>query len=149
MIISTCSNVYRPIQSEIDEVKQYKAKKNLVELKKKILHSLYEEEEEAEGEERELNEQKAKKKKKKSKTKAVLEESRVEVEESRAESADPLEQYPTDDQQPRKEAKKHLKPKHKKKKNKNMIESMTNERLAAYGIDPKKMKKKLKFSKKQ
>jgi protein KRI1 len=34
----------------------------------------------------------------------------------------------------------------KKKKNKNVLESITEERLAAYGINPKKFKKKIKYA---
>jgi len=36
---------------------------------------------------------------------------------------------------------------HKPKKNKNILESITDERLLAYGIQPKKFHKKIKYSK--
>jgi len=47
--------------------------------------------------------------------------------------------------QPEKKISKKTKP---KKKNKNILESITDERLLAYGIEPKKFHKKIKYSNK-
>ena len=122
----------------------------MVELKKKILHSLYEEESADESQDDDKQKEKSgheKASKKKNKNKSKAPENGEVGGEKPAESTK-IEDTTGKDAGTTAKQSKQKKPK-KKKKNKNIIESMTDERLAAYGIDPKKMKKKLKYSQKQ
>ncbi len=154
---------YRPVQEEINDVKVYKNKKDQLELKKKILLSCYnmEEEEGDEDEEtlqsKEVGEKikaemveevkKAKKSKKeveeatKTESKPSTKKLKKEVEEAtKTESKLSVKSNGKD---------KKSKVKGHKKKNKNILESITDERLAAYGIEPKKFHKKLKYGGKE
>jgi len=129
---------YRPIQEEVNDVKVYKSKKDQLELKKKILHSCYNQSEEEEEEPEEValvsKDEKAKKKLKKEEGKAKK-EPKVEAEATKKE----VEKVKVAGKEAKSKSKGH------KKKNKNILESITDERLAAYGIEPKKFHKKLKY----
>jgi protein KRI1 len=141
----------RPIQSEIAEVKEYKTKKNAIELKKKVLHSLFEEEDEEKVEKdkdvKPNNNESENNKKKKDVSKKDIEikkDSEIIIQSKE----EPVIEK-TENKVNKKADKAQLKngKVSKKKKNKNVMESLTDERLKAYGIDPKKFKKKIKYSK--
>ena len=85
----------------------------------------------------EPNQREKKKKKKLDKPKKENEELKLDVDVSIAENS-----------QKKKQENKHSKKIKPKKKNKNILESITDERLLAYGIEPKKFHKKIKYSNK-
>lgn len=165
---------YRPIKDEVNDVRVYKSKRNQMDLKRRILSSLYnpvEEEEEPEAEaeveaeveaeteaevkpdkggeakaetaveeaETESGKKKAKKRKRDKELVAAVEEVGEPIDESVA-----AESNETRSKKSKKQAH-HSKP----KKNKNILESMSADRLQAYGIEPKKFHKKLKYGGKE
>jgi protein KRI1 len=164
IIILKLNNVYfskRPIKDEIFDSKVYKNKKTQLDLKKKILASFYnneqaedeeQEEEEGEGEEPAIEEaslnkidtnnnevvKKSSSKEKEKKEKKVKDTSDVIVAKETPQKSSSNSETQSDKSRD-KNKKKH------KKKNKNVLESLTDARLEAYGIDPKKFHKKVKY----
>lgn len=143
---------YRPIQDEIADSKAYKARKANVDLKKKILSSFYNPPEDEEDEPEKEIDEKVEAKPNGTKTEP---EKKVKVDEKKdtvkTKEEVKLQETKTNEATSSKSVKEAGQEKHKKdkkkKKNKNILESLTDERLTAYGINPKKFKKKLKYSK--
>ena len=118
---------FRPIKDELSDVRSYKDRSKNIEKKKKILESVFnEEEKEDEEKEEEKVVEITKKKKKKKKVKKEEEAPSLAI--------------VVDNKQ--------VKVYKKKKTKKNVLETLTDERLEAYGINPKKFHKKLKYSSK-
>ena len=152
-ILKTTSNK-RPIQDEIQDTKVYKNRKNQIDFKKKVLTSLFEsgEKEEDEDEEDGEDEEKDGEQEEKEETKKVednigKEKPKKESEKSKKESNIPNGKKVSETKTTTKKESKSSKANHKHKpKNKNMLESITDERLASFGLNPKKFKKKIKYS---
>ncbi len=156
----------KPIKDEINEVKVYKEKKNRVDLKKKVLKSFYqppEEENEEKMSEDDENKDESKNEEQKPKQVEKVKEKKsqtidssekkqkVQIEAPKRDKASARNGASTRNISEEKSSnRKHSskEKKHKKKKNKNVLQSMTDERLSAYGINPKKFHKKLKYSNK-
>ena len=165
---------FRPIQDEIHDSKIYKNKRDQTELKKKILTSYYnpaEEESVSENEENEIDNEQVKKELNKNANGNSNKELNESIDELSKKNKSKTETVKTDKISNKKQKKDTIEfkkvenkmlnddnisvdiekkngIKKKKKKNKNIVESLTDERLAAYGINPKKFKKKLKYSNK-
>ena len=134
--------MYRPIQEEIQEAKTYKNKKNNIDLKKKILASYYnlsESENEAEKIDEEKEQEQMEDLAENSAEKQAEEQQRLSKTDN--EKKEKTERVYKKDSNLEK-----LKHNNNKKKNKNVLESITDERLAAFGINPKKFKKKIKYT---
>ena len=153
----------KPIKDEINEVKVYKEKKNREDLKKKILKSFYEptdakdEEEMSEDgglknmemngkdkpQKEEMTEEKA--------SKSLKTNFSVKKQEKQTRAPEKDKSHAPINTKDKRNSSKHSSNKTKsakKKKNKNVLQSMTDERLSAYGINPKKFHKKLKYANK-
>lgn len=143
----------RPIQDEIQDTKVYKNRKNQIDFKKKVLTSLFESgEKEDEDEEDEEKDEKDGEQEEKEETKKVevnngKEKPKKESEKNKKESNIPNGKKDIETKTTTKNESKSSKTNHKHKpKNKNMLESITDERLASFGLNPKKFKKKIKYS---
>ena len=149
----------RSVQEEILDARAYKSRKDNLDLKKKILASYYnpaEEEESDRDEAAEMTEKsKVDKRETKEEEKASKKENKKQPEQKElsatavkksngkpeTKAAQPLGSVKEKIEIVENETKFK-----KKKKNKNIVEQITEERLLAYGINPKKFKKKIKYS---
>ena len=115
----------------------YKNKKTQLELKKKVLASFYNSENEDEEKEEEIVTETPTTSNKKTETKVPIDKT--------TDSNENFKEVLIKNKSLENTNTRNSNKKTHKKKNKNVLDSLTDERLAAYGIDPKKFHKKLKY----